>query len=150
MATTRGNKLPSETNPTDKENSANKNNEMKMIITVGGVTKEVGPENLVEISEPITSFTELADWNKIKEYDNTITNRETELATAKAIFENDKNQNNLKAFKTAEDYLTTAKQEKELYLKTKVDKIKVEAYFTKNKSKTKVQKDFTVTANGIK
>jgi hypothetical protein len=149
VAKTREGKLPSETNPTDKENSANDKNELEMVVKSGSFKKTVGPKNEILISLPLSELKDLATKEKITDYDNIITTRETELATAKAIFENDKNQNNRKAFKTAEDLLTTAKQQKEAYLKTKDDKIKVEAYFTKNKGKTKVQKDFTVTANGI-
>jgi hypothetical protein len=149
IAKTRGGLSPSLTNPTDKENSANPENKLEMVVKSGSFKKTVEPKNEISISLPLSEITNLATKEKITEYDNIITTRETELATAKAIFENDKNQNNRKALKTAEDLLTTAKQEKELYLKTKDEKIKVEAYFTKNKGKTKVQKDFTVTANGI-
>jgi hypothetical protein len=150
MSTTRGNKLPSETNPTDKENSANENNEMKMIIKVGGENKEVGPKNDIKISEPLSSFTKLADPNKIKDYDNKITTAENVLTTAKTTFEANKNQATEKAVKDAEFQVKNIKSNKDIYLNGVETKIKVEAYFTKNKSKTKVQKDFTVTANGIK
>ena len=149
VAKTRGDKFPSETNPTDKEDSANPENELYMVVKSGSIDKEVGPDNVKKLTLLLSELTDTATEDQIKTYDTTITTRENELATAKAIFENDKNQNNRKALKTAEDNLKTAKKTKEEYLKTKDDKIKVVAYFTKNKGKTKVQKDFTVTAKGI-
>ena len=149
VAKTRGDKFPSETNPTDKEDSANPENELYMVVKSGSIDKEVGPDNVKKLTLLLSELTDSATVDQIKTYDTTITTRENELATAKAIFENDKNQNNRKALKTAEDNLKTAKKTKEEYLKTKDDKIKVVAYFTKNKGKTKVQKDFTVTAKGI-
>jgi hypothetical protein len=149
IATTKGNKLPSETNPTDKENSANDKNEMKMIIKVGGVNKEVGPTDLVQISELISTFTKLVKPDEIKDQDQKITTAENELATAKLNFAISKNPTTDKALKVAEKNLKESKRIKETFLKGKETKIKVEAYFTKNKGKTKVQKDFTVTANGI-
>ena len=149
VAKTRGDQLPSETNPTDKEDSANPENQLFMVVKSGSFDKEVGPDNVKKLTLLLSELTDTATEDQIKTYDTTITTRENELATAKAIFENDKNQNNRKALKTAEDNLKTAKKTKEEYLKTKDDKIKVVAYFTKNKGKTKVQKDFTVTAKGI-
>jgi hypothetical protein len=148
IAKTRGKQKPSVTNPTDKENSANPENRLFMVVKSGSIEKEVGPTD-GDLTLLVSELTDTATVDQIKTYDTTITTRETELAAAKAIFENDKNENNRKALKTAEDYLKTAKQVKESYLKTKDDKIKVVAYFTKNKGKTKVQKDFTVTAKGI-
>ena len=149
VANTRGGKAPSKTNPTDKEDSANAENRLFMIVkSAGSEDIEVGPadDNLKLLLSEITG---LANVDEIKTKDNIITNRENELATAKAIFENDKNPTTQKALKSAENNLKFAQQDKELYLKTKSDKIKVVAYFTKNKGKTKVQKDFTVTAKGI-
>lgn len=148
IATTKGNKLPSETNPTDKENSANKDNKMKMIIKVGGVNKEV-EKNESKISELISTFTKLVKPDEIKALDQKITTAENELTTAKVNFENDKNPTTKNALKVAEKNLKESKRIKETELKGKETKIKVESYFTKNKGKTKVQKDFTVTANGI-
>ena len=148
VAKTRGNQKPSVTNPTDKENSANPENRLFMVVKSGSIDKEVGPTD-GNLTLSLSELTDTATEDQIKTYDTTITTRENELATAKAIFENDKNQNNRKVLKTAEDNLKTAKKTKEEYLKTKDDKIKVVAYFTKNKGKTKVQKDFTVTAKGI-
>jgi translation initiation factor IF-3 len=72
------------------------------------------------------------------------------LTTAKTTFEANKNQATEKAVKDAEFQVKNIKSNKDIYLNGVETKIKVEAYFTKNKSKTKVQKDFTVTANGIK
>jgi hypothetical protein len=119
-----------------------------IVKSAGSEDIEVGPadDNLKLLLSEITG---LANVDEIKTKDNIITNRENELATAKAIFENDKNPTTQKALKSAENNLKFAQQDKELYLKTKSDKIKVVAYFTKNKGKTKVQKDFTVTAKGI-
>ena len=150
-ATTKGNKLPSVTNPTDKENSANPLNEMKMIIKVGDVDKSVGPSNLAIISETLSlsTFPKLITSEKMKELDGGITTAENELTTAKVNFENNKNPTTDKALKAAEKNLKESKRIKETFLKGKETKIKVEAYFIKNKGKTKVQKDFTVTANGI-
>ena len=148
VAKTRGGKLPSETNPTDKENSADAENQLFMVVKSGSEDIEVGPLN-TDLTLPLSQIKDLAKPSEITTYDNTITTRETELATAKAFFENNKNENNRKAVKTAENNLKYAKESKEAYLKTKDDKIKVVAYFTKNKGKTKVNKDFTVTANGI-
>ena len=148
VAKTRGGKLPSETNPTDKEDSANEKNELFMVVKSGSEDIEVGPLNS-DLTLPLSQIKDLAKVSEITTYDNTIATMETELTTAKAIFENDKNQPNRKALKDAEGNLKDAKLAKETYLKGKDDKIKVVAYFTKNKGKTKVQKDFTVTANGI-
>jgi hypothetical protein len=149
VAKTRGNKKPSETNPTDKENSANVDNQLLMVVKSGSFDKEVGPLNIEKLTLNLSEVKDLADVEKIKTYDNNITTRENELSTAKSNFENDKNPTTRKAVKSAENNLKFAQQDKELYLKTTSDKIKVVAYFTKNKGKTKVQKDFTVTANGI-
>jgi hypothetical protein len=148
VAKTRGGKLPSETNPTDKENSANDKNELEVIIKVGS-QKEESKENSATITKPTSLFTKLATPTEIANLDNNITTKENELTTAKTNFENDKNPTTKKAVKTAENNLKDAKQYKEIQLKGKETKIKVEAYFSKNKGKTKVQKDFTVTANGI-
>ena len=147
-ATTKGNKLPSETNPTDKENSANPLNEMKMIIKVGSQEEDFS-ENNITISKPTSLFTKLITSTEIKNLDLKITTAENELTTAKVNFENNKNPTTKTALKTAEKNLKESKRFKETELKGKETKIKVEAYFTKNKGKTKVQKDFTVTANGI-
>ena len=149
VAKTRGDQFPSETNPTDKEDSANPENELYMVVKSGSIEREVGPDNVKKLTLLLSELTDTATEDQIKTYDTTITTRENELATAKAIFENDKNQPNRKALKDAEKNLKDAKRAKEEYLKTKDDKIKVVAYFTKNKGKTKVQKDFTVTAKGI-
>ena len=120
-----------------------------IVKSAGSEDIEVGPTDEINLKLLLSEITGLANVDEIKTKDNIITNRKNELATAKAIFENDKNQNNRKALKSAENNLKFAQQDKELYLKTKTDKIKVVAYFTKNKGKTKVQKDFTVTAKGI-
>ena len=149
VAKTRGGKLPSETNPTDKENSANAENQLFMIVKSGSFNKEVGPSTGATITFALSEITNLVTVTGITTYDNNITTRENELTTAKVNFENDKNPTTQKAVKSAENNLKFAQQDKELYLKTTSDKIKVVAYFTKNKGKTKVQKDFTVTANGI-
>jgi hypothetical protein len=149
VAKTRGGKLPSETNPTDKENSANAENQLFMIVKSGSFNKEVGPSTGATITFALSEITNLVTVTGITTYDNNITNRKNELATAKVNFENDKNPTTQRAVKSAENNLKFAQQDKELYLKTTSDKIKVVAYFTKNKGKTKVQKDFTVTANGI-
>ena len=149
VAKTRGGKLPSETNQTDKENSANAENQLFMIVKSGSFNKEVGPSTGATITFALSEITNLVTVTGITTYDNNITNRKNELATAKVNFENDKNPTTQRAVKSAENNLKFAQQDKELYLKTTSDKIKVVAYFTKNKGKTKVQKDFTVTANGI-
>lgn len=149
VAKTRGGKLPSETNVTDKEDSANDKNELQMVVKVGNIKKEEGPKNDITLTVPISTFSNLADSTIITNYDNQIISAESVVATAKQTFENNKNQTNRKAVKDAEDKLKTIQQEKEVYLKNHETKIKVEAYFTKNKGKTKVNKDFTVTANGI-
>jgi hypothetical protein len=112
--------------------------------------KEVGPSNgIATITFALSEITNLVTVTGITTYDNNITTRKNELTTAKVNFENDKNPTTQRAVKSAENNLKFAQQDKELYLKTTSDKIKVVAYFTKNKGKTKVQKDFTVTANGI-
>jgi hypothetical protein len=149
VAKTRGGKLPSETNPTGKENSANAENQLFMIVKSGSFNKEVGPSTGATITFALSEITNLVTVTGITTYDNNITTRKNELTTAKVNFENDKNPTTQKAVKSAENNLKFAQQDKELYLKTTSDKIKVVAYFTKNKGKTKVQKDFTVTANGI-
>jgi hypothetical protein len=149
IAKTRGNKKPSETNPTDKENSANIDNELFMVVKSGSFDREVGPLNIEKLTLSLSEITNLVTVTGITTYDNNITTRKNELATAKVNFENDKNPTTQKAVKSAENNLKFAQQDKKLYLKTTSDKIKVVAYFTKNKGKTKVQKDFTVTANGI-
>jgi hypothetical protein len=120
-----------------------------MVVKSGSIEKEVGPDNVKNLTLLLSELTDSATVDEIKTYDTTITTRENELTTAKVNFENNKNENNRKAVKTAENNLKDAKRSKEEYLKTKEDKIKVVAYFTKNKGKTKVNKDFTVTANGI-
>ena len=148
IAKTRGGKLPSETNPTDKEGSANDKNELNLKIKVGSQEEEY-IENSATISKPTTLFTKLVTSTEIASFDNIITTKESELTTAKVNFENDKNQTTKKALQDAENNLKFAKQDKEIGLKGKETKIKVVAYFTKNKGKTKVQKDFTVTAKGI-
>jgi hypothetical protein len=148
IARTRAGGLPSVTNPTDKENSANPENELEMKIKVGS-QEEGEKDNIEKITKPISLFTKLATPTFITNLDNNITTRENELTTAKVNFENDKNSTTKKALQDAEKNLKDAKQYKESQLDGKETKIKVEAYFTKNKGKTKVQKDFTVTANGI-
>ena len=149
VAKTRGGKLPSETNPTDKENSANAENQLFMIVKSGSFNKEVGPSTGATITFALSEITNLVTVTGITTYNNNITTRENELTTAKVNFENNKNETTKKALQDAEKNLKDTKQLKEAYLKTTNDKIKVVAYFTKNKGKTKVQKDFTVTANGI-
>ena len=148
IAKTKGGKLPSETNPTDKENSANDKNELKLKIKVGSQEEDFS-ENNKTISKPTSLFTKLITSTEIKNLDLKITTAENELTTAKVNFENNKNPTTDKALKDAEKNLKESKRFKETELKGKETKIKVEAYFTKNKGKTKVQKDFTVTANGI-
>jgi hypothetical protein len=132
-----------------KENSANAENQLFMIVKSGSFNKEVGPSTGATITFALSEITNLVTVTGITTYDNNITNRKNELTTAKVNFENDKNPTTQRAVKSAENNLKFAQQDKELYLKTTSDKIKVVAYFTKNKGKTKVQKDFTVTANGI-
>ena len=149
IAKTRGNKKPSETNPTDKENSANIDNELFMVVKSGSFDREVGPLNIEKLTLSLSEITNLVTVTGITTYNNNITTRENELTTAKVNFENNKNETTKKALQDAEKNLKDTKQLKEAYLKTPNDKIKVVAYFTKNKGKTKVQKDFTVTANGI-
>ena len=80
-----------------------------MVVKSGSIDKEVGPKD-GDLSLQLSELTDSATVSEITTYDNTITTRENELATAKAIFENDKNQNNRKALKTAEDNLKTAKK----------------------------------------
>jgi hypothetical protein len=149
IAKTRGNKKPSETNPTDKENSENIDNELFMVVKSGSFDREVGPLNIEKLTLSLSEITNLVTVTGITTYNNNITTRENELTTAKVNFENNKNETTKKALQDAEKNLKDTKQLKEAYLKTTNDKIKVVAYFTKNKGKTKVQKDFTVTANGI-
>jgi hypothetical protein len=148
IAKTKAGGKPSVTNPTDKENSANDKNELKLQIKVGSQTEDFS-ENIETISKPTSLFTKLVTPDEIKKLDLKITTAENELTTAKLNFEISKNPTTKNALKVAEKNLKESKRIKETELKGKETKIKVEAYFTKNKGKTKVQKDFTVTANGI-
>ncbi len=147
-AKTRQGTLPSETQVTDKPNSSNDKNELEMVIKVGSEKEEV-TENSGAVSKSISIFSKLVTPAEISSYDNIITTKENELTTAKTNFENDPNPTTKKAVQTAQNNLNDSKKDKEVYLKGKETKIKVEAYLTKNKGKTKVQKDFTVTAQGV-
>ena len=149
IAKTRGGSVPSSTQVTDKPNSVDSENKLAMVIKVGSEKFELEGDS-VSLTKSITTISKLVTQSELAQIDNEITTKENELTTAKQNFELNQNNVNKKAVQDAEKDLKDKKQYKEQYLKGKETKIKVEAYLTKNKGKTKVQKDFTVTAEGIK
>ncbi len=78
-----------------------------------------------------------------------LTQKEDELETAKTNFKNNKTQGNKNTFNTAKASVKSQKEKNEKYKKGKVDKVTVKAFLSKNKSKTKVTKTFTITEDGL-
>ena len=149
IAKTRVGTTPSNTQVTNNPNSVDSDNKLKMIIKVNGEDPIELEDNTTSLTQSITTIGKLITISELSDLDSKITTAENELTTAKQNFESNQTPSNERAVKNAQNNLTDAKLQKEVYLKGKETKIKVEAYLTKNKGNTKVQKDFTVTAQGV-
>ncbi len=144
---------PSETQVSQKENSVNEDNEMVLIVKTKNKTDKSEPTNETELKINLDGFPKLATSMDIEIYEGNIETFEELLKDAKTNFINANNSQDKKQFKKDinfyEDELKVAKKELENYLKEYDTEIKVEAYFTKSKNKTRVKQTFTITEKGI-
>ena len=81
--------------------------------------------------------------------DTALNDRETALNAAEINFKNFKTKANKTLWKEERGKFQEQKKNNEDYLKGKEDKVKVVAFLTENKSKTKVTKTFTITKDGL-
>jgi hypothetical protein len=145
-------KLPSETQVGKKENSVDSENELVVIVRAGSTTKEPVPQNTTKIPVPFSDLPGLIEINNVLTYKKNIETLEGDIVDLQEDF---KNSNVPSEKKIIKQKITTKKSEKEteeLKLKNelkKESKIRVEAYFSKSKNKTRVKQTFTISEDGI-
>ena len=134
-----------------KEKSVNEKNKLRLNVFVGSKKQEVEfNEITVKSDDLFTKFPDLLNPEVLLSGQTAVDNAQTELTNAENAYKANRNSNQLrKNYNTAKNNLETEQQKFNLSKKGKETKIKVEAFLTKNKKKTKVTKTFTVTENGI-
>ena len=129
---------------------ANANNSLECEIKIEG--EDPKPKNTKDSTLPITSTeisTKLLSPTELKSKQDTLDTLKLDLELAKTDFQNDSNTQNLKKVNDAKDKVKKQEDDIKQYKKETVDKVKVIAYLTENKTKTKVTKSFTITENGL-
>jgi len=91
----------------------------------------------------------LVNPNKLKELENSLSGASQTLETAKTNFKTFKTQENKTAYENAQKVFKEKEKELEEEKKGKKDSIKVTAFLTENKSKTRKIKTFTITSQGL-
>ena len=134
-----------------KEKSVNEQNELSLNVFVGNEKQEIKENEITVKSDDLfTKFPDLLNPEVLLSGQTAVDNAQTELTNAENAYKANRNSNQLrKNYNTAKNNLETEQQKFNLSKKGKETKIKVEAFLTKNKKKTKVTKTFTVTENGI-
>ena len=134
-----------------KEKSVNDENKLRLNVFVGNKKQERDFNEITVKSDNLfTKFPDLLNPEVLLSGQTAVDNAQTELTNAENAFKANRNSNQLrKNYNTAKNNLETEQQKFNLSKKGKETKIKVEAFLTKNKKKTKVTKTFTVTENGI-
>jgi len=98
----------------------------------------------------VNSTGDVVDPQILADNDTALNDRETALNAAKINFKNFKTEANKTLWKKEREKFQEQKKNNEDYLKEhKEDKVKVVAFLTENKSKTKVTKTFTITKDGL-
>jgi len=131
-------------------NDPNPNNKIEYKIKIGSKEKEnttdtdsSGPISLKEINGNIVDPTILST------NDADLNARQQELETAKDNFKTFKTQQYKEDYDNARGSLKTQEKKNKDYTKGKEDKVKVVAFLSENKSKTKITKTFTITKDGL-
>ncbi len=97
----------------------------------------------------VNSTDEVVDPTELNTLDTTLKASEDALSAATINFKNFKTEANKDAYNAARGKVKKDEKKKKDYLKGKVDKVKVVAFLSENKSKTKVTKTFTITKDGL-
>ncbi len=143
---TKDGKKPSEIVVNDKSNP---NNKLLYDVKVGedNQSEELDEDNktvdILKVNSNIINPQVIFDYNA------QLLQLEQELEQAKTDFSNNKTQQNKSKYNDAQENVKQQKNKINEYKKGKTDKVKVVAYLTENKIKTKVTKSFTITENGL-
>jgi hypothetical protein len=111
-----------------------------------GTTEEKDYETNIK---KVNSTDEVVDPTELNTLDTALKASEDALSAAKINFKNFKTKANKDAHDAARGKVKQDEKNKKDYLKGKVDKVKVVAFLSENKSKTKVTKTFTITKDGL-
>ena len=138
-------------NITQKVESLVKENSLVFEVSISSSERENPDEDVItqEVSLNTTNFPKLAQSSEIKNLKTIISEKESELDSAKNTMNLTPNVPNQRKVEEAQLALDTANANLNQYLKDFKTKIKTVAYLKENKRTTKVTKDFTVTENGI-
>jgi len=131
-------------------NDPNPNNKIEYKIKIGSKEREgttdtdsSGSISLKEINGDIVDPTILST------NDADLNARQQELETAKDNFKTFKTQQYKDDYNNAREALKKQEKKNKDYTKGKEDKVKVVAFLSENKSKTKITKTFTITKDGL-
>ena len=131
-------------------NDPNPNNKIEYKIKIGSKEKEnttdtdsSGSISLKEINGDIV------DPQILMSGDTALNARQQELETAKDNFKTFKTQQYKDDYNSAREALKTQENKNKEYTKGKEDKVRVVAFLSENKSKTKITKTFTITKDGL-
>ena len=111
-----------------------------------GTTEDFSYETNIK---KVNSTDEVVDPTELNTLDTALKASEAALSAATINFKNFKTEANKDAYNKARGKVKQDEKKKKDYLKGKVDKVKVVAFLSENKSKTKVTKTFTITKDGL-
>jgi hypothetical protein len=131
------------------KNEPNKENSLVFEVSISPSERKSPDDNVVTQEVSLDSFPKLAQSSEIKSLKTIISEKESELDSAKNTMNLTPNVPNQRKVEQAQLALDTANANLNKYLKDFKTKIKTVAYLKENKRTTKVTKDFTVTENGI-
>jgi hypothetical protein len=131
------------------KNEPNEQNSLVFEVSISPSERKSPDDNVVTQEVSLDSFPKLAKSSEIKSLKTIISEKESELDSAKNTMNLTPNVPNQRKVEEAQLALDTANANLNQYLKDFKTKIKTVAYLKENKRTTKVTKDFTVTENGI-
>ncbi len=145
---TRSNKKPSEIVIDGESNSENK---IKVIIK-DGKGKKLKDEDFSEAENSIKldlNDNNIISKNTLVGYDEEIKEEKEELEDLVNEFISNKNNDTKKEINKTKKSIKDKEKSKKEYINKNVSKVKVITFLTKNKKKTKTEKTFTITENGV-
>jgi hypothetical protein len=144
--------LPSQTQVDKNGEGANEENEMFLSFKTNS-SNDSKKDDVTSLTYNFSDIPNLADQDELKVLNNDITNTEEEIESLQVDFKNTSNSQTKKEIKEEitdqKNALREYKQNLKKYLSEYDTEIKVEAYFTKSKNKTRVKQTFTISKDGI-
>ena len=131
-------------------NDPNPNNKIEYKIKIGSKEKENTTDTKSTDPIPLKPINgDIVDPEILMSGDTALNARQQELETAKDNFKTFKTQQYKDDYNNAREALKTQENKNKEYTKGKEDKVRVVAFLSENKSKTKITKTFTITKDGL-